>query len=114
MTYHVETIPWSVAGNNVDLFVGVQPDDILESNLLIRTNATRSGAADDLEINKVNVDGVSPEMKRLARCLAGRKEFTYQPPEPFFSAHLSTAPRLGLAMTRASGPSAQVTPLTFL
>lgn len=32
MTNHVEAIPWSIACDDVDLFVGVEPDNILKSH----------------------------------------------------------------------------------
>lgn len=39
-TYHVETIPRCVASDDVDFFVGVQPNNILERLLLIGSHTT--------------------------------------------------------------------------
>jgi hypothetical protein len=33
-TYHVQTIPWRIASNDIDFLVLVQPHDVFESNLI--------------------------------------------------------------------------------
>lgn len=61
-TYHVKTIPRSIAGNHIDLLVGVEPHNVLQSDLLVRldTPTAAASARDDLEVDQMNVDRVCP------------------------------------------------------
>jgi hypothetical protein len=54
---HVETIPWTIAGENLNLFVLVQPNDIFQCGLLVGKNTTSaSSTAHNLEVDEMNVD----------------------------------------------------------
>jgi hypothetical protein len=54
---HVETIPWTIAGENFNLFVLVQPNDIFQCSLLIRKDTTSAtSTAHNLEVDEMNVD----------------------------------------------------------
>jgi hypothetical protein len=66
---HVEAVPWCVASDNVDLFVGVQPDNILECNLFIRQDTTTraASACDDLEVDQMDMNGVGPSTSAVLK-----------------------------------------------
>lgn len=61
-THHVETVPWRIASDDVDLLVGVEPHNVLESHFLVGQDSTAatSSARDDLEVDKMDVYGMAP------------------------------------------------------
>lgn len=66
-TYHVKTIPRSIAGNHIDLLVGVEPHNVLQSDLLVRldTPTAAASARDDLEVDQMNVNRVCPASRAI-------------------------------------------------
>lgn len=60
---HVDTIPGSIMGLDFDYLVGSEPDDVLETQRLVGIEGSTIigiGAGEDLEVNQVDVDGVTP------------------------------------------------------
>lgn len=58
VTHHVEAIPRRKPRNNVDLFVGVEPDNVFEGYLFVGPHSAGTGAANDLEVDEMDMDGV--------------------------------------------------------
>jgi hypothetical protein len=53
----------AIAGKNLDLLVFVQPNDILECSLFVRKDtAGTTSAANDLEVDEVNVNWLNMEL----------------------------------------------------
>jgi hypothetical protein len=63
---HVNTIPRGVSSKNPNNLIGTKEDNILHSDLLVRLNTT-SGTGNNLEINQVDMDRVSPSTGRVLK-----------------------------------------------
>jgi hypothetical protein len=58
VTHHIKAVPRRITSDNVDLLVGVEPDNVFQGYGFVRPDSSRSGATNDLEIDEVDVDGV--------------------------------------------------------
>jgi hypothetical protein len=58
---HVDSVPRRVSCDDSHFFVRAYPDDVFQSNCFVRLNpAAATCSRDDLEINQVDVNWVSP------------------------------------------------------
>jgi hypothetical protein len=65
---HVDTIPRGVASDDVNLFIYVQPHDVLQRGLLVwHQRSAAASAGRDLQIDQVNVNWVGPVAAKISK-----------------------------------------------
>ena len=63
---HVDSIPRRISSDDFDLFIHIQPHDILQGHFLVRhQSASATRARGDLQINQVNMNWVRPSTTRI-------------------------------------------------